>query len=77
MRKYLVLFATGYVVAKCAALVCFSLQGCAGYQLTPKDDSELAQYGAELAACGKDEACKADIKAKWHKRFNEQFDGGF
>lgn len=56
---------------------------CGAAQLTPQDNSELAQYQAEQVAClanpdkASIDACRAAVKAKWDHTWNQRFDGGF
>ena len=59
------------------------LVACA--HLTSQDKSEIAEYETQQTACiaahhGDAPAiarCRADVKARWERQWNERFDGGF
>lgn len=60
--------------------------GCSGNKLTANDESDLAQYAAQQAACitaygpvgqAAVDICRANIKKVWDAKWNQEFDGGF
>jgi hypothetical protein len=75
------LFLFGYAFAKTAfltaMLISAILSGCSGNQLTPRDETQLGQEAAQLAACNGDQACRAKVMQYWHGVYNSEFDGGF
>ena len=66
-------------------LVClFVACGCAGNKLTPADESNLALFQAQDAACiaahapdaAKIDACRAEAKARFEAKESALLDGG-